>query len=312
MVEDEHIVPVIGNELYIILNTAYTDATTEASLTDVQKALLDKCRTVIGPLASFYLAARKDVTLSDGGLRREETATTKTAFQYQGANFTDTMLREGERATEALLKFLDTNMTDYPDWVSSAAFTNYKNLFIKSGKEFADAFPSASPYRNYIAMRSKMQDVEENNIRTALGDELFNALKAKDILATPGFTAKEVELIKKLKKSIAYFTVAFSIPFLNVRIDANGITVKTANRTSDDDKSTRAAATNDALNSIMKRCEDAGALWLKNAIKYLNDNPTDFTGWPIVVVPVIDPAIAQHITNNDSINQQQTGSYGMA
>lgn len=282
MVEEEYLVTQVGSALYDALNSAYTLATNEDLLSDSNKYLLDKCRCVVGPITMFHIASRKEITVGDAGTRRQETETSKTANQYQVARFKDTMLAEGDRAIEALLKFLDANQSSYPDWASSEAFKAYRNLFIKSGKEFAEVFPSASPYRNYAAMRSKMQDVEENTIREAIGNTIFNALKAKDLLPAPNFTTKEIELIKKLKKTIGYFTVAAALPFLNVKLDGNGITVASVNRATDDEKASRVAAGNDAINSIMINSAEAGKAWLKNAVKFLDDNAADFDGWPLV------------------------------
>lgn len=312
MIEEQHIVSALGNQLYSSLNNAYTLITDEVSLSAANKSLLDKCRSVIGPLVSYHLAYKKDITIGDGGSRRSETNTAKTAYQYQVTQFRQGMLDEADKATESLLKFLDENADAYPEWLSSSAFADYKNTFIKSGKEFAELFPSASPYRNFAAMRSKMIDVEETNIRAALGNSLYADLKTKDLQTTIGgaFSLKETELLKKLKKAIAYLTVAFSIPFLNVRIDAGGITVTTSNQTSDDDKSTRMAAANSALNTIMKRCEDAGAVWLKNAIKYLNDNSEDFTGWPFVNTNT-ESCADRHERVTKFYNQERKGNFGL-
>ena len=54
MVEEQFIIPVIGETLYNDLNTAYTAALTEDLLSSKQMALLEKVRKVIGPLVCNY------------------------------------------------------------------------------------------------------------------------------------------------------------------------------------------------------------------------------------------------------------------
>ena len=309
MVEEQHIIPMVGNELYSALNTTYAANTDEGLLSTADKLLLDKCRSVIGPMVCYYYSVKAEIKISDAGAQRLENATNKTAYQYQVTRYREQNLQEGEMASELLLSFLEDNKGSYPQWVASSAFAKYRDLFIKSGKEFQDLFPSQSPYRNYWAMRSKMQDVEENNIRAEIGSVLFDALKETARSSTETFSDKETDLLKKLKKSIAYFTVAFSIPFLNVRIDANGITVATSNRTGDDEKSIRSAAGNPALNSIITKCQDAGAMWLKNAVKFLNDNPDDFEGWPIEAA--VSAEMQHTLVTKDCFNEERTGSFGM-
>lgn len=279
-IEDNHLLPILGAEQYNELNDAYTEEANESELPDESKALLDKCREVIGSYLGYYFTPIAELKLSDAGVRRSETASEKTAFQYQVNNFKEASLKNGEIACENLLQFLEENKEDYDEWVDSEAFKNYRSLFIKSGKEFNEHFTSHSPYRNYWAVRNKMVEVEELHIRKALGAELYDYLKEKNAESTPAFTNKETILLTKLKNAIANFAVAFAIPFLSVRIDANGITVATSGaRTSRDEDATRQTAPDLHMGNIINAAKEAGKNWLAAAIEYLNDNADDFPGW---------------------------------
>jgi len=299
VVEENHIIPILGSELYKILNDAYTAPADESALTNDQKNLLDKCRQVIGPYLCYYYAPKSEVKLSDSGLTRLETANTKSAWQYQGTNYREAMLREAETGSEKLLEFLDDNKSAFPQWLNSYAFQDYKSLFIKSGKEFQQLFPSHTPYRNYHAMRPKMHDVEEITIKTAIGKNLYATLKQKDAAATT--TANEKELIKLLKKAIACYTVATSIPFLAVRIDANGITVMNQAGASKDDDAKRTAAGAALLNPIIDRCNTDGKTWLQNAIAYIYDNLSFFPDALTIAV----------VVEEESINAALRGTFGL-
>lgn len=279
-VEEIHIIPILGKELYTSLNDAYTNAVNEAALTQPQQDLLERTRKVIGPYLAYYYAAKGEVKLDDAGLRREETNTSKTAFQYQVTNFRNAQLQEAEQQSEKLLEFLEENKADYTLWTSSTAFTTYRSLFIKTGTEFNELFPTHSPYRNYWAMRSKMVDVEEQNIRHAIGDTLFDALKTKDAATTDGLTSQEKKLLYKLKKAIANFAVAFAVPFLSVRIDAGGITISdTGSSTGNDDLSKRKSASENQLSLIISSAAENGKSWLNDAIKYIKNNSESFSDW---------------------------------
>lgn len=308
LVEQQHIIPQLGMELYTSLNDAYIAATDEASLTDLQKNLLDKCRQVIGPYLCYYYVPKSEVKLSDSGAQRLETATNKTAYQNQVVNYREQNLREAELATEFLLQYLDENKTDFPSWASSAGFAKYKDLFIKSGTEFNELFISQSPYRNYMAMRATMQDVEQNNIRTLLGDMLFNALKEKDQTGSTPFTANEKDLVFKVKKVIAYLTVANAIPFLNVRMDANGITiVSAAGRAQDDRLAKMQSADKDALNNIIEKCQAAAKSWINNVESFLVAQNEEFK----TLRP--DPLVTESQTAPVITNSQPAlgGSFGL-
>ena len=97
--ESKHLVPILGPE-YTALDEAFTDAVDEVTLTDIQKALLLKCREVIGPYICYYYAPVADGSLTDAGFRRMETSTHKTAYQYQLKNFVEANLKMADDIQE--------------------------------------------------------------------------------------------------------------------------------------------------------------------------------------------------------------------
>jgi hypothetical protein len=304
-VEEAELVSIVGNTLYNSLNNAYTAAANESDLTDEQQALLDRCRMVIAPYVSYYYAPKAEIQLSDSGPRRAETAQVKTAYGYQVVNFREQKLREAEKAAESLLLFLETNKATYTDWLTSPEFADYRSLFIKTGTEFNIYFRSASPYRNYWAWRYKMYDVEEQTIKTALGDDLYDHLKETDADADGTFTDAEKTLLTKLKKAIAYFTVAFAVPFSSIRFDANGITVASANSTVDNkDQQLRIPANADQISQVMRDAESAGKSWLQNAIDFIVKNPDSFTDY------IIEDTSADDCCTNNT-NECLNGSFGL-
>lgn len=308
LVEQQHIAPILGNTLFNSLNQAYTAAADESALTDVEKTLLEKCRFVIGPLVCYYYLPKAEVKLGGAGAQRIESDSNKTAYQNQVINFREQMLREGGMATETLLQFLDENKDDYPDWLTSTGYQDYKDLFIKSGSEFQGLFSSHSPYRNYMAMRGHMKDVEQNSIRTLLGDQLFNHLKEIDQSADPSFSETEKDLLQKVKKVIAYLTVATSIPFLNVRVDINGLTVMNSTSAQNDQQAKRSAASDKALDALINACNAAAKSWINNVTTFLEDNAAAFADY------LPQPAAADEDPRNgddDNDDVCLNGSFGL-
>lgn len=298
IVEETHLIPILGYELYNTINNTYTVAASEADLSYAQRLLLDKCRMIIGPYVLYNYTPKAELRVNDAGARRAETQTEKTAYKYQVDNFREQALQDAEAAIESLLQFLEIYKDDFSQWATSTAFTDYRGLFIRTGSEFANLVKTHSPFRNYWAMRSKMVDVEENNIRKALGNDLYKTLKDKSKSPEGTFTEKENDLLFKIKKATAYFTVAFSIPHLNVRIDANGISVVATSFSTDVEA--RAAANDKALNAVISSAHESGNAWLKNTIDFLNNNPADFPQWTVV-----------DTSSNDSINTDLNGSFGL-
>lgn len=280
MVELKYIVPILSVDLYDVLNAALTTATDDDPLDIDFATLLHQCRMAIGPLFCFFHADKADVLFSTSGMQRSESGTNKSAYQEQRTKFKEANLAEGEDALEILQAFLEKNQEDYPEWLDSDNFKKYKSLFIKSGTEFDGLFPSQTPYRNYWSLRARMYDVEENNIRKFLGDELFDELKEQDAKKDPAFIEEEEKLLFKLKKAIANFSVAFAVPFLNVRISGNGLTVPAVSPTSqNDNENTRAGAPDPMISTFITSCTNAGTDWIANATKHLTDNKIAFASW---------------------------------
>jgi hypothetical protein len=296
-VEEQHIIPLLGKELYNALNTAYTSAAVdESDLSATNKALLEMVRNVIGPLVCYYYAPKAEVIVSDAGVHRQETNSNHTAFQNQVVNFKEINLLESENATEQLLQFLEDKKADYPTWQTGDGFADYRSLFIKTGTEFKNLFPSHSPCRNYFAMRPRMKDVEENGIRKLLGDDLYNTLKQIDLDPVGVFTDIQKDLVFKIKKAVAYLTVAEAIPFLNVRIDTNGLTVKSTARAQDDLVASRTAASERAISNYIDACKSAGKDWINSVQDWIDTNTTN------AAIPIPDV-----ITGNID----RIGSFGM-
>lgn len=298
MVELKYIVPVLGKDLYDVLNAAIDAVTAEDPLNEDFVSLLHQCRMAIGPLFCYFHADKADVLFSDSGMQRSETATNKNAYQEQRTKFKEANLTEGEYALELLQQFLETNRENYPEWLDSDNFKKYKSLFIKSGTEFNDIFPSQTPFRNYWSLRSKMQDVEENNIRNFLGNELYKELKEEDAKKDPDFIDEEKVLLFKLKKAIANLTVAFAVPFLNVRIGSNGLTVPAiATFSTNDNENTRSGIDAKMLSTFISSCTNAGTDWLTNAEKFLTQNKTAFPTWIGFAAPAEDCSVNENLEN---------------
>ncbi|MFC4261920.1 DUF6712 family protein [Ferruginibacter yonginensis] len=279
-VEDKHIIPVLGREQYNALNEAYKNATDETLAPGPLKELLEQCRKVIAPYVCYYHAPKADATLSDAGFKRSETESSKTAYQYQLANYREANLLEAEAATENLISFLEAEINNYELWANSDAYKTYKSLFIRKASEFNDFFPSASPYRNFFAMKPKMLAVEEMGIRNFLGDALFADIKTK-YNGAGALSEKEQVLLFKLKNAIANLTVAAAVPLLNVKIAENGLTLSTAGaRSTNDNINSRSAADANAINALIETCKNTGKSWIENAGKFLKENATDFATWP--------------------------------
>jgi hypothetical protein len=263
--EEDYVLPLLGTELYNLLSNSYSNNSI-ANMPANLKALLPYARKVAAPYFAAAYYNKSDVSLSDSGGQRIETSNNKTAYQYQGTNFKEANIREGEKAAEKLLVFLAKNESDYEQWALSSAAADYKSFFIKNGSDFASLFTSASPHRNYIAMRPKMADMELMYVEDVMGTELTATLKEK--LHSNTLLPAEKKVVDCIKKIIAYYTVAFSLPFLNVRIDAEGLSVVALTSFGSNDKSnSRGGITTEDIERLQNSCTESGRQWVERLHK---------------------------------------------
>ena len=124
-------------------------------------------------------------------------------------------------------------------------------------------------------MRPRMLGIEQNNIRPLLGDDLFNSLKQLD-QEDVELSDNETNLIFSIKNVIAYLTVSAAIPFLNIRMDANGITIMNTNSAQNDALAKRAAADKRMISSLIEACNKSAETWINNVTTFIAAHKDDF------------------------------------
>jgi hypothetical protein len=298
-VELDQLAPLMSDDLYRKLDQAYNDAANEDALSDALKELLEHCRRFIGPAFCAAWAPKTDVKLGTSGMQRTETEGYKSAYQYQGAKFVKAMIGQADLAAEALLRFIEKYAGEFPEWEESPAQKRRNALFIKSGLEFNEYFPSASPFRNYLALSAKMMDVELLQVKKKISAPLYNYLKEK---AKEGeeFTDDESDLLVMIKKAIANLTVSFALPLLAVQIDEKGLTITSASFGTDDDKNLRDKPTKENMNRLIAATASTGKQWLAEALGLIAEKPESF--------PLYDqPIQIQRVDMNENL----LGFYGI-
>ncbi len=300
-VEEKIIKQLLGKELYDELSNNYKTETGEAPMSDEMQELLTYCRKVIGPFVCHSYHAKASIQLSSAGSQRTEGEASKTSYAYQDAAFKEQMLLEGEAACESLLEYLNNHANDFEAYANSIEYKESQLLFIKSGVQFNKHYTTKQPYKNYWAMRFKMYEVELLTIKKAIGKPLYDYLKEKSADATYSLNAEEKTLLLFIEKSIAFFTVAASLPHINVEINGNEISVISDSSGGIIDKAKRKQPDNQQLSLLMSRCNDSGNRWLNEALMYIQENVAAFTAW---VAPAVTVAAK---SNNDTL----VGGFGL-
>lgn len=144
----------------------------------------------------------------------------KSAYKYQENDYRDTNHHYGYEALERMLKFLDKNEADYPDWSASTARDRNRELFIMYASEFKAIHDKKVSRYVYEVIRPIIDEVEFEHIETVIGTPFFLELKERHRTKKLGVDAEspspehakaERELLKHIQRAIAHLTIQEAI-----------------------------------------------------------------------------------------------------
>lgn len=265
--ERKFILPLIGKDLYEEVNNQYQGG----APSDPIKELLKRIQAAIAPLAYYLELPLINTQITDIGLQKSVTAQLQPVFKHDFYKVMATLHDQGMDELEVLLEFLEENKGDYPAWISSAAYTEYRRLLVKTGKEFSDIYTLVHPRRCYLLLRPTVATVQEKYLAATVGAEFLAELVNK---AAP--TEEEKHVIELLKKALVFLTVLQSTGLLAVRLTEAGFTVQSSDAELGDPS--RMAADAQSLRWLADNTEKTGNSYLTAASRYLNEkaSPTVF------------------------------------
>lgn len=111
-----HLVPYLSMDFYNSL-VAAAAGTPSAE----EEALLPYVQRSLALLTMHEYAKVAAIEFGESGMFRIETDNRKSAYRYQEKQYSEYMLEKGYDALELMLRFLDNNIDDYPEWGASDA-----------------------------------------------------------------------------------------------------------------------------------------------------------------------------------------------
>jgi len=198
---ESYILPWIGAELWEEL-VAAVDAN---SLTPAQDALLPYVQRSLAHFTMYEYIATGEILVSDAGVFRQENEERKTAYKSQVNNYRKYMLVTGYAALESMLKYLQANASDFPNWTSNPASKRNREAFINYASDFQLVY--SININRYVmeTLRGLMLDLEQFAILPLLGDEFFTELKTA--IDADTVTAAQQQVITLVQSAVAHFTV---------------------------------------------------------------------------------------------------------
>lgn len=234
--EIKYLVPLISFSLYDNIDGAINASPAE-ELSAADASLLPYLRRVVALFAYLDDMGTDNAKITDNGIRTTESANLPRVFGWQYKELKNALQSKAFDAVEVMLRFLFEHKTDYPAWISSDEYAGINGMLIKTGTDFDLHYKLYQPMRTFYALKVLLDEVQEDFIKPAIGEDLLAYFIEADALDDD-----EKKFLKLLKKASAYMVIKKACQHYSVRFDGNGFTVlsgdsenpETAGRTASD------------------------------------------------------------------------------
>ncbi len=172
-------------------------------------------------LAIYKGGPEIEVLINDNGILRQETANEKTAFGGQVKRVLDMAADRGYKSIDSFLRILETNVADYPEWLTSEYYAGRQGLMIRSAQEFEAAGENIKGSAlTFQSMRHIIRDIQAQRIAMAINEEMY-----QDLLDNPTTEPNKLLLEKYIRPALAKLTIEEALKALPVNLDHESVTI---------------------------------------------------------------------------------------
>jgi hypothetical protein len=232
----------------------------------VQSELIEALRRSLASLSFYLFVPISDVMITDGGVRRGNSTDMPTAFRYQVDDARKAYLDRGFEYLEDAIALLESNLYDFGTWTASDEYLTYKQLFIRTGSEFAKLHSGIRyPRRMFMLLRSSIYNVQELSLPDILGDEVYTEI-ASALDSTAQVPETIVKLVDYVKHGMAHLSLAKGLPNLIALLDDHSLSILTNSSDSGHAQSKNKAADPHHISLLMESEEKTAQAWFDKAV----------------------------------------------
>lgn len=171
--QDKYLRDILGDDLLSDIDLWHNLDDEVKPSVEAYEAILPYIQRAIARFTLVICSAEIDVHLTDSGIAVISNQNLAPASSDRVKKFNDENERRGWDSIETLLRFLEANKTDYPEWVSSTAYTLAIRNLVNSAEEF-DRIININKSRLYFSrVRNLLDDADNLHIKKAISAELF-------------------------------------------------------------------------------------------------------------------------------------------
>lgn len=260
--------PLLG-DYYTTLLDGYDEATYAVG-TDEEGELLSRLQRAVANLTYYLAIPALNVQMKgSGGFTIDQSGTSVPASQWRVDDLRRQVFESGMDALDDMLEYLEAQKAHFTVWAADDIYSELNKHFITTAKEFNKHVYIKSSRATFVAMEPVMKQVEEFDVRPLLGDDYYDALKAKVLADTT--TEEDDRIITWLLPGIAQLTLAKGLDQLSLDISQAGVLINTRSAIQDNARESSQAKLEQML-GIKRRAEEAGNTWLKKVKTYLDAN----------------------------------------
>jgi hypothetical protein len=217
--EIKYLVPIVGIALYNDIVTKYS--ADPQTLSPEEQTLVKYMQALIAATTFRDEMIINQVILTDQGWKTLQTPELGKLVGWEFKKLEAFFLDKAADAEEVLLTYLWANKASYGLWTDSEEYTKFVSLLIRTGTDFQTQYRSVyQPMRTYYQLQPVVADQQENYLAGGIGADLLKYLR--DVAAP---TDTEKDIVKLLKKALAYFTIKHACMQLPIQISAAGLSV---------------------------------------------------------------------------------------
>jgi hypothetical protein len=196
-----YIVPAIGEGLYNLLSEIKSPNSDE-------RKLIERLRISSGQYAFAMALAQMTMAIGDIGAAQNVQAGMAALPKWTYVEAKKSAINVAEKALEDALVFIEANNDVFEDYFSDT------NSIITGATDFSYHYPAARNSRRFfLEIKNYLSQVEQNDFKTAIGDELYEELViSSDRNNYP-------QALNYAKYYLANKAISKSIPFLNINAD---------------------------------------------------------------------------------------------
>lgn len=228
--------------------------------------LYDKLKAPLAQYVAYVATPSLDVNLGTMGFTVHSTDDAKPASQARVHKFQLSQLRMAMAGFDRLLTWLEANKATYTDWAAGEAYTELKQGFVNTTAEFNAVVDINESRYLFLRLRPHRTKVEQYEVKSYLGEDLYNEIKAQ--IVADSVNADNLELLPIIHQIVANRAIAKGILALNLEVTEEGYLAAGIQESTTMNMAKRAP--NEHINTLVVQHDKEADAFIEKLRKHLN------------------------------------------